>query len=453
VPTNPLIVNNHSLPIQVNKHLVTFCTAAVFLYALSRFWIGAKISAYFEAAFLLPFYYVVFKNWGYFKKQFLTWLVIAMLTIPTLQFCVHYYQDPVLAMKYQGADKLFRLTFFLAPAFWLAHNLKLVNWFILTNILGLITLITIQPNSDTLFKTVLAGSRWFSTDINAAFLALYSGITLIAVSAIFTRIITIKSTSLRAFYRLISILIIVFSSLILISGAIRASIIALIFSALTLIYIARKHNNCKLPNISKYPFKVLFIFILGASIMYFVVNSPLPNHFKSEATNFLKYQEKELTILPDKIGGGRGALWKFAGSKTLEHPIIGWGGEARKNLIAESEFLNSRTAKGLQHSHNAWLDFGLAYGLLGILLLSTLLYQLIRLCLQHWKSNHIPTHIMTYSVTALVFLSIMNLFESYLFFWQGGYLITWIASPAMAYILNSSHAIHSNTQHHKIEAP
>ena len=178
-----LTPTENQLPIQVNKHLVTFCTVAVFLYALSRFWIGAKISAYFEAAFLLPFYYVVFKNWWYFKKQFLTWLVIAMLAIPILQFFVHYYQDPILAMKYQGVDKLFRLTFFLAPAFWLAHNLKLIPWFIMANLAALIILILIQPDIDRFLKGAFKGLRTNFSDINSQFMALYSGIGIIAVTS------------------------------------------------------------------------------------------------------------------------------------------------------------------------------------------------------------------------------------------------------------------------------
>jgi O-antigen ligase len=457
VLTNPVIPNNHSLPVQVSKHLVTFCTVAVFLYALSRLWIGAKISAYFEAAFLLPFYYVVFKNWGYFKKQFLTWLVIAMLAIPILQFCVHYYQDPVLAMNYQGVEKLFRLTFFLAPAFWLAHNLKLVNWFILANVFGLITLVIIQPNSEALIKATLAGGRWLTGDINAALIALYAGITIIASASIFSQALKIKPITLRILASLTLIIIFIFSGEILFSTAIRASLVALILSAVCFIYMISKHPNYKISNMLKHPLKIVLASILGTLMIYGLLNSPLPNRFQSEINNVLKQQKSELTILPDSAGGGRGALWKFATSKTLERPIIGWGGEARKDLISNSEFLKSRTHGGLQHTHNAWLEFGLAYGLLGLLLIGTLIFNLIRLYLRHWKLSHIPSHIVIHSVIGLIFLSMMNLFESYLFFWQGGYLVIWIAAPAMAYIINKApkmqHKVQPKMQHHKMEAP
>ncbi len=448
--TNTATPSNNSLPILVNKHLVTFCTIAIFLYALSRLWIGAKISAYFEAAFLLPFYYIAFKNWGYFKKQFLTWLVIAMLAIPILQFCVQYYQDPILAMKYQGMEKLFKLTFFLAPAFWLAHNLKLINWFILANVLGLIILISIQPNSEGLLRTALTGARWYVKDINAALIALYAGIVIIATLSIFTQAIKIKSIPLRTLSGLILAFLTVFSGLIFFSTAIKAAIVALILSTLSVIYITYKHYNYRLSSTLKHPLKILIACILAMSMIYAFVNSQLPARFNAEINKVLNQQEKELTILPDNAGGGRGALWKFASTKTLERPIIGWGGEARRDLIVNSDSIKkSQIHKGLQHAHNAWLEFGLAYGLLGILLLSTLIYKLVGLFLLNWKSNHIPTHIVIYSVIGLIFLSIMNLFESYLFFWQGGYLVTWIAAPAMAYVLNSTSKMHLNTHHPK----
>ena len=143
----------------VPKPLILFCTGAVFIFALTKFWIGTKISAYFEAAFLLPFYYIVFKHWWYFKKSKMTWLCIAMIAVPVLQFLVQYYHNPELAMKYQGVDKLFRLTFFLGAAFWLSYNLKLVPWFIAANLVGLIILLLSQDNIARLVDLSFASVR------------------------------------------------------------------------------------------------------------------------------------------------------------------------------------------------------------------------------------------------------------------------------------------------------
>lgn len=427
--------SHHQLSLQVNPHLVTFCTVAVFLYALTRLWIGAKISAYFEAAFLLPFYYIVFKNWWYFKKQFLTWLVIAMLAVPVLQFCVQYYQDPVLAMKYQGVDKLFRLTFFLAPAFWLAHNLKLVPWFIAANLVGLMILLSMQDDLAHQFNSALAGSRISWGAINPQFAAMYAGIGFITTLSLYPLLSkNIKNTLYRNTCHAVLLLALITVIFILYATQTRAVIGGLVITLISAVVLLMAHQHISVKHLIKKPTVIIITFTILFGLAGALNQETLSYKLKKDWQGITINNE---SIIPNKLGGGRGELWKFGVNKTIENPLAGYGGESRKDLITNENTLSKRTKGYLWHFHNSWVEFGVAYGLLGAALLSILFFLVLLKTIKAWNQIRLPSPIALFTILTLVFTCFINLFESYLFFWQGGYLLVWCYAPAFAYHINS----------------
>ena len=417
----------------VNKHLAIFCTLAVFAYALSRFWIGAKTSAYFEAAFLLPFYYVVFKNRFYFKKQFLTWLVIAMLAIPVLQFFIQYNINPELALKYQGVDKLFRLTFFIAAAFWLSFHLKFINLFIIVNLIGLAILVATQPNLANYIARTIAGKRSSLGEINAQFIAVYCSLAITAITCLVSQAIKITKKKLKYSALIISLITAATAIFILIGSQTRAAYLGLMSCLIIAIWLATKHKQKNTLKIKPhYIIAGLFVTTLATTLV-------MQSNAGKRITAEIQRLDINNTASINKLGGGRGELAIFATHKITQQPLLGYGGEARKDIISNATELSDRTRKHLLHLHNSWLDFGLAYGLPGIALLTLLLGYLVKLIYQKWHSQVIPTHIAMFSLLGIVFLAVANLFESYLFFWQGGYLLVWVCVPALALCFKKTH--------------
>lgn len=421
--------NHHQLPIQVNPHLVTFCTVAVFLYALTRLWIGAKISAYFEAAFLLPFYYIVFKNWWYFKKQFLTWLVIAMLAVPVLQFCVQYYQDPVLAMKYQGVDKLFRLTFFLAPAYWLAHNLKLVPWFIAANLVGFITLILIQPDLIQYINEIKKGKRASPSEINSAFLAMYAGIFWLLIPLLSTQLITKNNKKTAHILGLLTLTSIWLSlSIIIYSAQTRATILGLILSIIItlMMYIFSLYKRSNLLR----TWKVLPLIVVMITITGIAAHKVYPK-IASETDSLKPY----LTGLSDKPAetsfGFRLELWNIAIDKTTNYPLLGMGAESRFDAILKTPNISKGLEKRFHHFHNSFFEFTVAYGLPGLVLLIAFLYKITprKFSKKYDRNSYQESFIY---LALFIFIITVNIFESYLFFWQGPYTLFIIFTPFIA---------------------
>ena len=62
----------------------------------------------------------------------------------------------------------------------------------------------------------------------------------------------------------------------------------------------------------------------------------------------------------NKLSGGRGELAIFAIRTISKHPLLGYGGESRKDIISNASELSKDTRKHLSHLDNSWLDFGLA---------------------------------------------------------------------------------------------
>lgn len=416
------MANTQNVYLYTNKHLVLFCTVFVFLYALTRFWIGAKISAYFEAAFLLPFYYVIIKNWWYFKKQFLTWLVIATLAIPLLQFFVQYYQDPTLAIKYQKLDILFRLTFFLAPAFWLAHNLKLITWFIAANLIGFYILLSTQNDPINSILAINLKSRNIFKGIHHEFLPTYAGVALISSIFLLAKLKTIKYAKTRNFIGVTLILSITLCSMFIAFSQTRAIILGLIAAvAFTAIYF-RKNK------IVIFAATVAFIAIISITL-----TSNIGNRIEKEAIAFSEYVKGERTIPKDNTGY-RLLSWKIGVQHIIDKPLIGLGGKANKDAMVNSPEADSYMRKDLHHFHNSIIEFGIAYGLFGALFIAAS----ILLLLKYANTKGIPPRIWIYSSALFVFLYTINFFESYFFYWQGGYLLIWSIAPLAAYIFTKN---------------
>lgn len=406
--------------LDVSSKLITFCTVAVFLYALTKFWIGYKISAYFEAAFLLPFYYIVFKNWWFFKRSKLTWLCIAMLAVPCLQFLVQYYQNPELAMKYQGVDKLFKLTFFLAAAFWLSYNLRLIPLFIAANLVGFYILISLQENPIDSILTMHHRYRGIFKGIHHEFMATYAGVAIISCIYFISsfskfNIRTIILVLLLCSSIILSLFFIAFSQT-------RATIIGLILATLTVSIYFRKNK-----------------FILAAatisiiSIVSLTLTSNIGNRIEKEINNFVEYI-KGNSNLPKDNTGYRLLSWKIGLSYSIESPLLGMGGEANEDAMINSTEADKYMRENLHHFHSSIVDFGVAYGLFGALtiFLSVFLY------FYYVNTLNLPTSLWIFSSAQFVFLYTVNIFESYYFYWQGGYLVIWTLAPLSAFLIDKN---------------
>lgn len=414
----------------VSPKLIWFCTIAIFLFSLTKFWIGTKFSAYFEAAFLLPFYYIVFKNWWYFKKSKLTWLCIAMLAVPVLQFLVQYYQNPELAMKYQGVDKLFRLTFFLAAAFWLSYNLNLIPWFILMNLIGFIILLLIQPDLSHYIREIQNGWRAAPKEVNPAFLAMYAGIFWLLTPVLIYYSSTIKNAVIRRASLFALSVIWIALSIIIYSAQTRATLLALILSTflISITFLLDRNKSISFKTILKNKYTIPSLLII-TTVLGLGINKTYPK-IENEISKLTPYLSGESDKPAQTSFGWRIELWNIAIDKTRELPLIGMGGESRFDAILNTPNISHGLKHKYHHFHNSFFEFSVAYGILGLTLLCLFLYKVTYVKeAQRVMSINKAAQIYT---AASIFILTVNLFESYLFFWQGSYTLVIALTPILA---------------------
>lgn len=116
------------------------------------------------------------------------------------------------------------------------------------------------------------------------------------------------------------------------------------------------------------------------------------------------------------------ALWRHAAERISERPVLGYGGASRPHLIAESD-LPQQIKHGFGHFHNSYIDLALAYGLLAPILLISILAGLALRLLMAWARGRVPTDVAAFLVGWLALFSVINVFESYVFYNTGPMLM------------------------------
>jgi O-antigen ligase len=152
----------------------------------------------------------------------------------------------------------------------------------------------------------------------------------------------------------------------------------------------------------------------------------------AEIKHIKEYYDYSHDSFPATTFGYRLHVWAIGIESINTKPLIGYGGESRKDVITGFPKVNPQVQKWLHHFHNSWLEFGVAYGLLGIIQLTYLFYWLLsKLVSRSLQKQQKQTFTMM-ALAAIIYTLGVNIFESYLFFWQGTHLLIWVAAPLIA---------------------
>lgn len=121
--------------------------------------------------------------------------------------------------------------------------------------------------------------------------------------------------------------------------------------------------------------------------------------------------------------GSRILMWQESIRWVGDRPLTGWGGDGRKEILAQTEGV---AKTGIRHFHNQYIDVLVAYGLLGLLFLFTLcLYPFL-------SSRRNVQEEKTFATLAVLYVFIAGLFESYLFFNEGVLILSAVLAPLLS---------------------
>ncbi|MBN8430142.1 O-antigen ligase family protein [Microbulbifer salipaludis] len=176
--------------------------------------------------------------------------------------------------------------------------------------------------------------------------------------------------------------------------------------------------------------------VCGAATLvgYLSIGDIVSQRLEAEQNTMLQVQQGNFDNLPLTSTGIRLRTWAEALDWIAERPLVGWGGNGRSLIFDHSEHLPPAIKENFGHLHNSYLDLLVNFGLLGLLLLGALVYWLVSRCLRYYRAGLISGSTLTFCLSFTVFFAIVNLFESYLFYDSGRYVLALVGGGLLTQI-------------------
>ena len=118
------------------------------------------------------------------------------------------------------------------------------------------------------------------------------------------------------------------------------------------------------------------------------------------------------------------STWKEAFTWIAERPIEGWGGKGRREVVRATPELRPNEKKHIGHLHNSYLDITVTFGLCGMLLCLALFYVITSHASKQVFQTRMSYDVLYFWILFLTYWAIVNIFESYMFFSTGTYIIS-----------------------------
>lgn len=119
----------------------------------------------------------------------------------------------------------------------------------------------------------------------------------------------------------------------------------------------------------------------------------------------------------------RVASWSAAVGWIREKPFMGWGGRGSRPLIDHSDLFSEAFKQQFNHLHNAYLQVLVEIGFIGAMFIAVLMALVGRASIQSYRRQRMPLDVFVFAWSFFLFWLVVSLFESYIIYQSGTYLI------------------------------
>jgi len=408
--------------------MACFCTVFI------KIWTPTSVNRWPEAVTTLLFIYPLATNWAFFKKQPLMIFWALAIAAPFVFFGINYLIDAESAVKYAEFEKLPRIYLFIPIAWWLGGNNRTIALFLGTALVGFFFACLQDPNFNQTVAKIFQGGRVDFGILNAQHVALFFCLGLIGCLGYFPDAIKNKTMMHR----------ICFTAFLSISGALcaigiigtqtRAAFLGLLAALIVYLMISMyQFVKIKTANRNiKAVMSILAAIIVTAGMSYSFKDN-LTKRVFSEKNTISAITAGDWENIPYTSIGIRVNTWLQALEWIAEKPLIGYGGKIRTDIIQQSTKHPDWVKSQFGHFHNSFIEIMLAGGLLGLFLCFTPVIFSFKEAAELSQ----PTHY--FALFGLIMFLVMNIFESYLFFWMGPFMMTLVISPIFSSLLSKAH--------------
>ncbi|EHN71518.1 O-antigen ligase family protein [Aliivibrio fischeri] len=347
-----------------------------------------------------------------FKDPMLKLLGLALL-IQIISWVNALVYLPDIANSEPKLDRLAKLFSFIFIAYWLKGSLR--NAYLLWGTLAIGFIIGCFVHADFFIETTkaMAGNRVDFSIKNAQFTSMFSGISLLITAFTLSQLLLKKqpferiSAPTKKLMAAILILALVFFTFITIVTQSRQVWLALAFT----ISITPIFYTLVFPNSNRKRIAMSYLFI--AVIFVGLSQSKIVQQRVLVETSTLQHiVSGDLDNIPMTSIGIRVNSWIAASDWIKERPLLGSDSEAIAQVIQQSDKFTG-SLKGFGHLHNYHIETLVAYGLLGLLLIYTLYYWLVRSLFIEKKRQPELNNITIFSLMFVTFWACINFFETF----------------------------------------
>lgn len=123
----------------------------------------------------------------------------------------------------------------------------------------------------------------------------------------------------------------------------------------------------------------------------------------------------------------RVASWSAATEWVMEKPFMGWGGRGSRPLIRQSDLFSDEFKENFNHLHNSYLQVLVEIGLIGAAFIIAIIAFAGRATIRSYKRRSMPLDVFLFSWLFFIFWLVVNIFESYIIYPSGTYLVAIVA--------------------------
>ncbi|MFY0666018.1 MAG: O-antigen ligase family protein [Natronospirillum sp.] len=405
-------------------------------WALTKLSVPTSVSRIPETLITLFFLFAIARNWRVMRHQPLVWMLGITVLLPPLLLSVNYLIDPESAMRFFGGERFVRLLFFLPIAWFLGGNLRTTMYFLALVFLGYMISILINSDILNLISNILIGQRADFGILNAQHQAMYFGISFLGALCFIGLHRLNSNPAIRGIALATCILIAVISFLGIVATTTRAVWLGIalctIVTCLFLMWCIIKD-----PKYRKIGASLLSVVVVSSGALTLLFSDRIISRFEAEMGTIGLLFEGDLTAIPPNSTGLRIHSWIIATDWIAERPLTGWGEKIRTHAINSSPGSSDLQMRNIEHFHNSYFEFGIAYGLIGVLALLSIFAWINFKTWQITQQDDENKPVFYFTALGTIFLLFINLFESYWFFWSGAFITSVTYAPAATIILRN----------------
>lgn len=327
-------------------------------------------------------------------------------------------------------DRLARWMLFLFMVFWLVGRPAAVRYLWLGAIGGLLLSPWVTGGGNAEILRGLAGERVDFGLRNAQHTAMFFGAAFLSLFALWLSRIA-QDPLPRLTTALVALLLLVTGAGVMITQTrgvwLGTAIGIVVISLLKMRMLTRRQQWTATRGL---PILLAATALLSLAIL---LATQLFGKFEEGRGSFDQLESMEVEALQYDSIGIRARYWVYGVPWILQRPLTGWGIHGSHLISQRPEILTQDLRLIYTHLHSSYLDLAAQYGLPGVLLFLGLMLWLLLQSRRAWHRQQMPDAAFLFIAGFTVYWLIINLFEAYMLYSSGRYLLNLVIASALVY--------------------